>query len=113
EEKMRQSLNEADAIYPNRLAAIQQKRDDDLKKADSHYPPRIQARKDQHAAETKALQERIKSERDATKAAYDAAWAALVKDWTDGLASLGAIADEVNEEAARRFLDWDGKEDIG
>ncbi len=113
EEKARGALKEADVAFPNRLAALQQKRDEDLAKADAHYPPKIQARKDRHAAETKALQDRIKTERDTTKNEYDAAWADLVKTWTDGLASIGAIADDVNSESARRFLDWDDKAEIG
>ncbi|AMV38249.1 FtsK/SpoIIIE domain-containing protein [Planctomyces sp. SH-PL62] len=107
-----QSVAEADAIYPNRLAEIKRKRDEDLKKADSHYPPRIQAHKEKYEAEAAALQERIRKEKEATKAAYDAAWAELVQTWTEGLARVGAVADEVNAEASRRFLAWDGASEV-
>jgi len=103
---------QADVTYPQRLADIKQKRDDDLKKADAHYPPRIQALKEKIEREGAELQGRIRKEKEATKAAYDAAWADLVKTWTDGLARVGAVADDVNAEAGRRFLAWDGKADL-
>ncbi|WP_165068799.1 FtsK/SpoIIIE domain-containing protein [Paludisphaera rhizosphaerae] len=112
ETKMRKALEEADSVYPARLAGLKSKRDEDLKKADSHYPPKIQARKEKHEQETKALTDRIQSEKGATKTAYETAWADLIKSWTDGLAHVGAINSDVNSESARRFLEWDGKEEI-
>ncbi|MDG3004692.1 FtsK/SpoIIIE domain-containing protein [Paludisphaera mucosa] len=112
EARMGKALGEADVAYPARLAEIKRKRDDDLKKAEGHYPPKIQARKEKHEQETKAVQDRIRKEKEATKAAYDAAWADLIKTWTDGLARVGAIADDVNAESARRFLAWDGLKEV-
>ena len=112
QEKTRQSLAEADVIYPGRIAAIARKRDEDLAKADAHYPPRIQTRNEEHEREVKEFQDRVRAERQATKDAYDSAWNELIANWTEGLARVGATVDEVNEEASRRFLDWEGKTDV-
>ncbi len=109
--RQQQSMAEADTIYPNRLAEIRRKRDEDLKKADDHYPPRIQAHKDKYDQEVKDFQDSVRKIRETTKAAYDAAWNELITTWTEGLARVGAIADDVNEEASRRYLDWDATTD--
>ena len=112
EERTRQSLAEADVVYPSRLAEVARKRDEALAKADAHYPPRIQAHKEKHEQEVKEFQDRVRAERQATKDAYDAAWNELIASWTEGLARVGAIVDEVNAESSRRYLDWEGKTDV-
>ncbi len=35
------------------------------------------------------------------------AWNNLIRTWTEGLARVGGVAGDVNEESSRRFLDWD------
>src|SRR5690606_10571619 len=41
-----------------------------------------------------------------------AAWNELITHWTEGLARVGSIVDDVNAESSRRFLDWEGMTDL-
>ena len=53
------------------------------------------------------LQESFRKTSQTTKQQYDEVWSNLIRTWTEGLARVGGLAGEVNEESARRFLDWD------
>jgi hypothetical protein len=97
---------EADLSYPVLLAEIVQKRDKELKQADEHYPPRIKARDEQFERDARQLQEAYRKTKETTKQLYDQTWADLIRTWTEGLAHVGDLADDVNSESARRFLDW-------
>ena len=101
------SRQEADVKYPARMAELALKRDADLKRADEHYPPRIKALDVKFEQDSHQLQESFRKTSQTTKQQYDQAWSNLIRTWTEGLARVGGLAGEVNEESARRFLDWD------
>jgi hypothetical protein len=110
EGRQQRDRQEADAKYPARLAELVQRRDAEIKQADEHYPPRIKALDEKFQADNQQLEEAYRKIRETTRQLYDQAWANLVKTWTDGLARVGGIAGEVNDEAARRYLDWEKTE---
>ncbi|MGC8638655.1 MAG: FtsK/SpoIIIE domain-containing protein [Isosphaeraceae bacterium] len=97
----------ADITFPARLAELEQKRDDEQRQANEHYPPRIKAMDDAYQEDMCQLKEAYRKTTETTKQLYDQAWHNLITTWTDGLARVGGLADEVNSESARRFLDWD------
>jgi len=98
---------ETDDKYPARMAELALERDADLKRADDHYPPRIKALDEKFEQDSHQLQEAYRKTGQTTKQLHDQAWSNLIRTWTEGLARVGGLAREVNEESARRFLDWD------
>ena len=107
EARQQRERQEADATYPARMAELALKRDADLKRADEHYPPRIKALDVKFEQDSHQLQESFRKTSQTTKQQYDEVWSNLIRTWTEGLARVGSLAGEVNEESARRFLDWD------
>ncbi|HMF37294.1 MAG TPA: hypothetical protein VKF17_11665, partial [Isosphaeraceae bacterium] len=106
EARQQRERQEADVKYPARIAELALKRDADLKRADEHYPPRIKALDVKFEQDSHQLQESFGKTSQTTKQLYDQAWSNLIRTWTEGLARVGGLAGEVNEESARRFLDW-------
>ena len=99
EARQQRDRQEADAKYPARLAELVQKRDAELKQADDHYPPRIKALDEKYDSDNRQLQESHRKTKETTKQLYDQAWNNLIRTWTEGLARVGGIVGEVNEEA--------------
>src|SRR5206468_955660 len=97
---------EADIKYPARLAELRQRRDEGIARAEEHYPPRIKALDEKYEQDTRQLQETYRATKEATKREYDQTWGSLIRNWTEGLARVSGVVNEVNEEASRRFLDW-------
>ena len=106
EAKQQRERQQVDDKYPSRIAEMALKRDADLKRADEHYPPLIQALDAKFEHDTHQLEESFRKTSQTTKQQYDEAWSNLIRTWTEGLARVGNLAGEVNEESARRFLDW-------
>ncbi len=106
EAKQQRDRQEADVKYPARMAEVASKRDSDLKRVDDHYPPRIKALDVKYEQDSSQLQETYRKTTQTTKLQYDEAWSNLIRNWTEGLARVGSLAGEVNEESARRYLDW-------
>ncbi|WP_165219552.1 FtsK/SpoIIIE domain-containing protein [Aquisphaera insulae] len=106
EAKHQQDRANADTAFPARIDASAAKRDADLKAADEHYPPRLRALDEAYESDAAHLKDTHDQARAETTRDYDQAWARLVRDWTEGLAHAGDLAAEVNDESARRFMDW-------
>ena len=106
EARQQHERQEADVKYPARIAEFTLKRDADLKRSDEHYPPRIKAVDVKFEQDSHQLQESFRKTSQTTKQQYDEAWSNLIRTWTEGLARVGGLAGEVNDESARRFLDW-------
>src|SRR5208283_996830 len=106
EARQQRERQEADVKYPARMAELALKRDADLQHADEHYPPRIKALDVKFEQDSHQLQESFRKTSQTTKQQYDEVWGNLIRTWTEGLARVGGLAGEVNEESARRFLDW-------
>ena len=101
--------NDAKAVeetYPPRLRAIAETRDAALKEADDVYPRRLNGIQERFQRESAEVQQDHDRKREATRIAHESAWAALEARWRDGLAAIGATADEVNAASDRQFLDW-------
>ena len=49
---------------------------------------------------------RTAATKETTKREYDQAWSNLIRTWTEGLARVSGVVNDVNEESSRRFLDW-------
>ena len=76
------------------------------KKVEEIYPAQIAARKEKYDADKKELDESYRKTKDATEQEYQRAWQTLIDDWTGGMGRIDEALRGVNEEAARRFLDW-------
>jgi hypothetical protein len=100
----------ADTDYPARLERFKTRRDEALKKTEEHYPPRIAALKEKYEQDRAAHEESYRQTKATTKEQYDQAWANLIKNWTEGMARINGILTEVQQEAGRRFLDWNKPE---
>jgi hypothetical protein len=107
EARRERERQEADVTYPTRLNDLARKRDSELKQADDHYPPRIKAVDDAYDQDARQLKEAYRKTTEATTQQYDQTWRDLIQTWTDGLARAGGLAEEVNAEADRRYLDWE------
>ncbi len=99
-------IGEADVEYPARLETIRRRHDEGLKQADEKYPPRIKAIDDKYRTDKKAFDEAYDRTKSTTKEQYEQAWAALIKNWTEGMARINGTLTEVCQEGERRFLDW-------
>jgi hypothetical protein len=97
---------EADTTYPARLEQIRLRRDADLKKSEEHYPPRIVALKEKYEKDRRELDESYRQTKETTQRHYTEAWNTLIKTWTDGMARIDGMVNQVRDEAQRRFLDW-------
>ncbi len=106
EAKQQREREEADVKYPARLAEAASKRDTNMKRVDEDYPPRIKALDTKYEQDSHQLQDAYRKTTQTTKQQYDQAWSNLIRNWTEGLARVGGLAGEVNEESARRYLDW-------
>ncbi len=84
--RLQQAVGEADVVYPRRLSDLRKRFEEESQKCEAHYPPRITAQKEKFDTDSKQLQDHHRGIRDATKAAYDAAWSELIRNWTEGLA---------------------------
>jgi DNA segregation ATPase FtsK/SpoIIIE, S-DNA-T family len=109
-ERHTKQITEADTEYPARLEAIRRRHDDGLKQADEKYPPIIKAIEDKYRADKKAFDEAYERTKATTKEQYEQAWAALIKNWTEGMARINGTLTSVCEEGERRFLDWNRPE---
>jgi hypothetical protein len=97
---------ELEETYPPKLQAIAERRDAALKEADEVFPRRLTEIQERFQAEIARLNESYGQKKATTQKLYQEAWAALEARWRDGLAGVGAVADEVNAVADRQFLDW-------
>jgi len=97
---------EADTTFPARLDQIRLRRDDGLKKAEEVYPPRIATLKEKYESDRRQLDEEYRQTKETTQKQYKIAWDAVIKNWTEGMARVNQIAEDVREEGERRFLDW-------
>jgi hypothetical protein len=106
QQRYQEGLKQADEKYPALLERVRQRRDDDTKKADEKYPPLITARKEKYQADKKEHDDSYRNTRETTDQLYKAAWDSLIKNWTEGMAQIDDTLRQVNDEAARRFLEW-------
>jgi hypothetical protein len=106
QERHRQQIREADEKYPALLEQIRERRDDDGKKADEKYPPLIAARKERYQSDKKELDDSYRRTKETTDQLYTQAWNSLIKNWTEGMGRIDDSLRGVNDEAARRFLEW-------
>ncbi len=100
----------ADEKFPAKAEQIRQKRDEDLKKVNAKYPPLVEAIKKKYAQDKQELDESQRKLKETTKLAYDQAWQNLIQNWTTGMAKVDESLRGVNEEAERRFLEWNRPE---
>jgi hypothetical protein len=105
--RRQKETQEADLTYPARMAELRRVRDEAIGAAEEHYPPRLKALEQKYQEDAHQLEDAYASTKQATTQLYDQTWANLIRTWTEGLARFGSVAGEVNEESARRFLDWD------
>jgi len=106
QQRHQKQTGEADTTYPARLEEIRLRRDDGLKKAEEHYPPRIVALKDKYEKDRRELDDSYRQTKATTQQHYTEAWNTLIKNWTEGMARVDEMVNQVRGEAARRFLDW-------
>ncbi len=106
EERRREAHKAADVKFPPLVEQVRQRRDEQNKKVEDVYPARIAARKEKYDADKKELDESYLKTRTATEDEYKRAWQSLIDDWTGGMGRIDEALRGVNEEAARRFLDW-------
>ena len=107
EARQQRDRQEADVKYPARLAELAQqaRRRPEAGRRALSAPDQGPGR-EVRAATHQQLQESYRKTKETTKQQYDQAWSNLIRTWTEGLARVGGVAGEVNEESARRFLDW-------
>ncbi len=106
QQRHQKQTQEADTTYPARLDQIRLRRDDGLKKAEEHYPPRIAALKEKYESDRRQIDEDYRQTKETTQKQYTTAWNNLIKNWTEGMARVNQIVEDVREEGERRFLDW-------
>jgi DNA segregation ATPase FtsK/SpoIIIE, S-DNA-T family len=106
DDRRQRDRQEADIKFPARLAELRQRRDEGIARAEEHYPPRIKALDEKYEQDSKQLQESHRAIKETTKREYDEAWTNLIRTWTEGMARVSGVVNDVNEESSRRFLDW-------
>jgi DNA segregation ATPase FtsK/SpoIIIE, S-DNA-T family len=106
QDRQQKQIDEADQIYPAKLEDIRRRQDEGNKKVEAHYPPRIVALKEKYEKDRRELDESNQQTKATTQQQYKQTWDTLIKDWTEGMARISGVVDEVREEAGRRFLDW-------
>ena len=106
EQKRREAHQAADVKFPPLIEQVRVRRDEQVKKAEEIYPAKIAARKEKYDADKKELDASYLKTKTATEQEYQRAWQALIDDWTGGMGKIDEALRGVNEEAARRFLDW-------
>jgi hypothetical protein len=106
QQRHQKQTQEADTTYPARLDQIRVRRDEGLKKAEEHYPPRIAALKEKYESDRRELDEEYRRTKENTQKQYTIAWNNLITNWTDGMARINQIVEDVRAEGERRFLDW-------
>src|SRR4029077_12463800 len=106
DDRRQRERQEADIKFPARLAEQRQRRDEGIARAEEHYPPRIKALDEKYEQDSKQLQESYRAIKETTKREYDQAWTNVIRTWTEGMARVSGVVNDVNEESSRRFLDW-------
>jgi DNA segregation ATPase FtsK/SpoIIIE, S-DNA-T family len=106
QERHQAQTKEADTVFPAKLDGIRVRRDEGLKKSEEHYPPRITALKEKYESDRRQIDEEYRQTKENTQKQYTIAWNNLIKTWTDGMASVNQIVQDVRDEGERRFLDW-------
>ncbi|MGP0068848.1 MAG: hypothetical protein ACLQGP_35270 [Isosphaeraceae bacterium] len=107
EQRRQEQRKLADEKYPAKAEQIRQRRDADLKKVEEKYPPLIEAIKKKYAQDKQQFDESYRKTKETTQTAYNQAWQKLIDNWTGGMARIDEALRGVNEEASKRFLDWD------
>ncbi len=110
EQRRQEQRKLADAKYPAKAEQIRQRRDVDLKKVEEKYPPLLDAIKKKYAQDKQQFEDAYSKTKETTQAAYAQAWQKLIDHWTGGMARIDEALRGVNDEASRRFLDWDRPE---
>ncbi len=106
-EKRRQEQHQAaDVKFPPLVEQVRVRRDEQMKKVEEIYPAKIAARKEKYVADKQELDKSHAQIKADTDQEYARAWQALIDDWTGGMGRIDEALRGVNEEAARRFLDW-------
>jgi hypothetical protein len=105
--RRQREVQEADVTYPAKQVELRRRRDEGIARAEEHYPPRLKALEEKYQQDAGKLQDSYGKTKETTTRLYEQTWADLIRTWTGGLARLGSLAGEVNDESARRFLDWD------
>ena len=106
QDRQQKQTDEADQIYPAKLEDIRRRQDEGNKKVEDHFPPRIVALKEKYEKDRRELDESYQQTKTTTQQQYKQTWDKLIKDWTEGMARINGVVDEVREEGQRRFLDW-------
>ena len=106
EERRERDTQAIDDVYPARLKTIADHRDEKLRQADDYYPRRLHEIQERFHRETKEAQDAYAEKKETTRRLHEESWAALEARWRDGLAAIGAAADDINLAAGRQFLDW-------
>jgi ABC-type multidrug transport system fused ATPase/permease subunit len=105
--RRQKETQEAGVTYPARLGELRRIRDEAIAAAEEHYPPRLKALEEKCQQDTRHLEDNYTRTKETTTKLYEQTWANLIRTWTEGLARFGSVVGEVNEEAGRRFLDWE------
>ena len=104
------SLEAADASFPPKLQAVTERGETELKQADEYFPKKLDAIQERFRKETAEVDARRKDQLQHTDDQYNAAWKVLTDRWAGGLHEVEVLADSVNSDASRMFLDWNAAE---
>jgi hypothetical protein len=112
DERRTQDARAAEEKYPALQKETDARRDEALRQADERYPRRLAEIRERFDHETKQIEESHRAQKEATVRDHDLAWNALVSRWRDGLAQVQATVDEIHEEEARCYFDWNGDDSV-
>jgi hypothetical protein len=106
EERRAQDTRAAEEKYPALQREIDARRDEALKLADERYPRRLAELQERFERDSQQLQANYRAQKGDTQREHDEAWNALVERWRGALAQVQATVDEIHDEEARSYFDW-------
>ncbi len=100
------ALEKAQLKHSAEQAALVQARDAALNEAEATYPKRLDAIQQRYQEELNAAQTEFEADMNAANFRRDAAWDELVRAWRDGTAIVRAVIEENHKANEQFFPDW-------